>query len=625
MILLLLPSIVIYTASNMYADNIFTWLGTPSHQLNLKRREIRLLVLHPGLRDEPISCSTFIASLDQLPAYEALSYVWGKPDALQTSADLNLSLVNNQEHWSSIKVDGSKFMVSENLAAAMRALRFREDSRVLWIDSICINQADNAEKSHQVGMMGAIYEQSQRCLLWLGDEKRPGTARAAFEFINWIANELKDGTHITDFPGFQTSQPMDNPLLPQRRQAVRSHFSRRSTAYDLRDHDISHMATAVSLAELGSSAWWTRVWTVQEAILPTQSSLCYGSESIPWSTIAITAQKMQNHMHDCQQCESLLFWGWNSARLWTFISDIQEVKTQRDSIHLSDLLILFRSRRATNARDHIFAFLGLITSADGMVPLEVNYAVDPKKLYMEATLYAIKASGNLNIVAAVNKDTEKDRMKGLPSWIADWSAKIDSRLYLWEKRRQLLYASYNACGSKYCKPDVKLEKDLLVTRGNLVDKVEKVGFQIMTDPADLHPNIVEELNQFGCTSMRCISEAFRDPTTTAWRNFLGNRRTVYTNERPNKDDYEMLKHWKQEEALPIDLRSVLESNPHRRVVFRSENGHLGIGPPGTKAGDEIYILHGGKAHLCSERSPILIQMLNSGISTWSSVIVFFIM
>jgi len=39
---------------------------------------IRLLRLQPGPRDEPISCNLQPANFDDnLPAYEALSYVWG--------------------------------------------------------------------------------------------------------------------------------------------------------------------------------------------------------------------------------------------------------------------------------------------------------------------------------------------------------------------------------------------------------------------------------------------------------------------------------------------------------------------------------------------------------------------
>jgi hypothetical protein len=41
--------------------------------------------------------------------------------------------------------------------------------QVLWIDAICINQADIVERGHQVQMMGDIYRQRDEALIWLGD------------------------------------------------------------------------------------------------------------------------------------------------------------------------------------------------------------------------------------------------------------------------------------------------------------------------------------------------------------------------------------------------------------------------------------------------------------------------
>ena len=45
--------------------------------------------------------------------------------------------------------------VTDNLFEVLRGLRPRWGMpRVLWIDAICIKQSDNAERSHQVSMMG---------------------------------------------------------------------------------------------------------------------------------------------------------------------------------------------------------------------------------------------------------------------------------------------------------------------------------------------------------------------------------------------------------------------------------------------------------------------------------------
>jgi hypothetical protein len=39
----------------------------------------------------------------------------------------------------------------------------------IWVDAICINQADNAEEAHQVAAMGDVYSCADRVLVWLGE------------------------------------------------------------------------------------------------------------------------------------------------------------------------------------------------------------------------------------------------------------------------------------------------------------------------------------------------------------------------------------------------------------------------------------------------------------------------
>jgi len=39
---------------------------------------------------------------------------------------------------------------------------------LLWIDAICINQENSLEKGHQIKLMGQIYKNASRVLVWLG-------------------------------------------------------------------------------------------------------------------------------------------------------------------------------------------------------------------------------------------------------------------------------------------------------------------------------------------------------------------------------------------------------------------------------------------------------------------------
>ena len=115
---------------------------------------IRLLTIDAGAFEEPISCTLSVAnpSRDSTYKYDALSYCWGDKTLIRT-----------------IEVNGHPgFVVTSNLFAAIRRARDKTLPTVIWVDMICIHQADLSERSQQVSMMREIFEQAQKVLCWLG-------------------------------------------------------------------------------------------------------------------------------------------------------------------------------------------------------------------------------------------------------------------------------------------------------------------------------------------------------------------------------------------------------------------------------------------------------------------------
>jgi hypothetical protein len=49
--------------------------------LPTEKKQIRTLMLYSGKIHDPIRCALRIVSLDEQPAYEALSYTWGDADS----------------------------------------------------------------------------------------------------------------------------------------------------------------------------------------------------------------------------------------------------------------------------------------------------------------------------------------------------------------------------------------------------------------------------------------------------------------------------------------------------------------------------------------------------------------
>ena len=68
-----------------------------------------------------------------------------------------------------------------DLHAAMRQLRDSESIIFLWIDAICINQANIQEKNHQVPLMADVYRRAEHVCVWLGE--RSDDSDVALDFI----------------------------------------------------------------------------------------------------------------------------------------------------------------------------------------------------------------------------------------------------------------------------------------------------------------------------------------------------------------------------------------------------------------------------------------------------------
>ncbi|KAH8649400.1 heterokaryon incompatibility protein-domain-containing protein [Tricladium varicosporioides] len=130
-------------------------------------RSFRLLRFRDFLHSELCELETF--EIENCPPFSTLSYTWGAP----------LNTERSEEHY---KDDKTKILIIntergqqqlpllKNLYEGLCQLTQSERPKWLWVDAICINQDDEAERASQVTFMGAVYSNCQQVIVWLGKD-----------------------------------------------------------------------------------------------------------------------------------------------------------------------------------------------------------------------------------------------------------------------------------------------------------------------------------------------------------------------------------------------------------------------------------------------------------------------
>ena len=106
-------------------------------------QSIRMLILEPGELADPLKGRLEPVAIDSAGSYKALSYVWGTSNQVD-----NICIRHGNNEW---PVD-----LTASLKETLLRLRFSDKPRRLWVDQICINQSDVAERSQQVQLVTYI-------------------------------------------------------------------------------------------------------------------------------------------------------------------------------------------------------------------------------------------------------------------------------------------------------------------------------------------------------------------------------------------------------------------------------------------------------------------------------------
>lgn len=286
--------------------------------LNTDHPTFRLLRLRKGDTIR-VECDIFhspISGSDTLVSYEALSYTWGSSDLVDC-----------------IEVNGQRLWITANLYSALLCLRSRDCDRILWIDAVCINQSDKVEQSQQVRMMGGIYSFAERVIFWL-EKPTPEVMLLMESLVELQRRSNVLTSHSPDLDD-KTMERLWSQLVVGSQDSILLDRQRKGLRYLLR------------------KPWFERIWILQEVAKAQSAVVCSGTLSIPAYIFA----------------RSPFMLGISPSPHIRSILDIMPQPSRHKSWwsqepELSDLLYRFRDCKATDARDMIYALLGMSSDPD---------------------------------------------------------------------------------------------------------------------------------------------------------------------------------------------------------------------------------------------------------------------
>ncbi|KAH7067481.1 heterokaryon incompatibility protein-domain-containing protein [Paraphoma chrysanthemicola] len=535
------------------------------------RFSARHLILQPAsTTSEPLVCTLHSAHLSEFPPFEAISYVWG-------------TLVKNQP----MICNGKDIRITANLAAALIQIRLKNEPRTLWVDSICINQADPEELGYQVSLMGEIYKKSTCTLICLGPS---------------------DHGHASIVEGLVTD-------VDYRIQSVfgRANFDWSANSFPFPDEDdplLSHSGWA-SFGILLHQPWFRRGWVVQEAALGPDVVVRWGDTNINWLKLVRTyiwcvrrALKLPSYerlwlsklhfesFHSRQNCEAITF----------------QPEGTVESLSLLEILDSARWLDVTDPRDRVYAFMSLLELNNNKMLLftvQPDYTIPYIRVYRDFAVKYLRTFEDLDILHFVHNNNSTIECE-FASWIPRWNLR--------------LYSSYTGTLNNYSRTSRRITSRLSPSRISVSANHTTLGLQIMifdtvmftgeafikysTKPGDVvslweYISTRSTSTPYSCSSLRAFVEIFR---CGVYRGLLKEWKTL------ESAYMRMLQRETfQGDAAYNDARLFHEmrmEDVHNRRFIMSNRGYYGLAPKAVRAGDLCCIIFGTRSPFILRRTDV---------------------
>ncbi|SPO00271.1 related to heterokaryon incompatibility protein [Cephalotrichum gorgonifer] len=499
-----------------------------------------------------------------VPAYEALSYVWG------SAADHQFALVANAgAHSNSVSgphngppPDFLPLRITRNLAEALTSLRLPDEARTLWIDAICINQEDKAERNHQVLRMAALYTMARRVLIWLGPES-PDSGEA-MSTLDYLGSQVEISINTARF-----ASP----------DAVEKRWYRAEVPLPY------SASTWDAIQALFWRPYFERVWVTQEVILANpQAVVICGPHEAPWRNF-VRAIICLGTKHDI------------APGLRDRFNHIRTLTWKHSDISLFLILNMMRRQQCSDLRDKVYGVLG-ITPPGFSRRIQPDYQLPISEVFKNAFLAALEHTNRLVLL----QDCELlGPSTPWPSWVPDWSV---------SRKSNLLSAFTFASGISRSHHRF-IEPDTLEVLGRRVGRIREASAFCPDTPLAA----LEHVRTWAPAGLLTEAYAAGGSLLDA---FLLTLRLGYVRERFPCGTAGTLATWREffldrlhNTSEPLQTDDIAHDGEvywttvftKSRCFVTTDEGYIGLGPPGVMAGDVACSILGSNSLIVLREAP----------------------
>ncbi|KAH6971541.1 hypothetical protein BKA56DRAFT_594476 [Ilyonectria sp. MPI-CAGE-AT-0026] len=505
-----------------------------------------------------------------------------------------------------------------------------------WIDSVCVNQSNIAERNEQVAMMSQTYGAAQSVIAWLGvADHNTKAARDALSIVG--QNDTKN---------------------------LRASFSRYYQQLGRVDEDDKPNGILLSIndvravMELLQRCWFRRTWVVQEVALAKEITLYCGPYKFHWLEIFVLLQRDLGSFGEqfyrtmngkpTNKYDNLSS-GWTRRSGVSALVDIRVrtrpditesknirvvpkgrwIKAWRSKLTLPVLLVLTWETMATDPRDCIIALLSVANTQEASTKIIADYSKSTSELFAETGKILIEAKGD-NRVQHLSRDyiedfepleilsfiqaplTPRERPAGMPSWVPMFHWPLTTGRIFWPT----LHAAGNTALALYPSNPSILKLDgfifdtIVEIESQPSEAINYASWLIITSHLDpVYPtgmSRVEALwrsilaETIPSDKFTICKQAFKDLfTPLARRNTSIAQQINVLRESDTANFLPSIDEIKRDSrslgrGKPDFLRLGIQHGYRNRCLMRTKKGYLVLGPRASMVNDQVSLLSGGR-------------------------------